>query len=264
MFWFGVLAGALLLAGTIRASNPSRLPDLLGVWDGFYLADDGATGPIRTNVTLQESRRLKGDGELFDLDGSDVPYRFAETLARPDFLIGTGVTATGQLVFHAGLATYAGRGGDAGVMAPEYQFLPARGGASGASALLLHPFPGVQTPDLSGSGQGSFVSLPDQTFKGIGKVAISARNTRGSFAGRVEFFHDPTQSPIFSWPLLATASNDRRVVMISQGKTGRILYDGVVVPAQDATSKTFIGGFFRLIFTEGGTTFGAFNFNLTQ
>ena len=52
--------------------------------------------------------------------------------------------------------------------------------------------------------------------------------------------------------------------MISQGMTGRILYDGVVVPAPDAESRTFVGGFFRLLLNDGVTHYGAYNFSLIQ
>src|SRR5205823_6102828 len=148
-----------------------------------------------------------------------------------------------------------------------------RGGASRISALLLHPFPGFATPDIAGTGEGSFVSLPDPTipgdlpdptFMGVGRVQISSFDAdRKSFAGHVQFFLDPSQPPVFSWPLLATASDNRRVIMISQGKTGRILYDGVVLPAPDAESKAFVGGFFRL-FLNDVVQYSAFNFSLIR
>jgi hypothetical protein len=273
MFWVGLLAGALLVVGSVRASGPSVVLNVLGIWDGFYLAADGATGPVTSDVTQQDFRRLAGDGVMSDLGGSDLEYRFDATLARPDFLTGTGVTTTGRLVFQADLATFTGLGGDAGVMFPEYHLVPPGSGPSRISGLLLHPFPGMAAPNLAGRGQGSFVSLPDPTipgaladprFTGVGTVQISPRNPRDSFAGEVKLFLDPNQPAILSWPLLATSSNNRRVIMISQGKTGRIVYDGVVVPGQTARSPTFVGGFFRLVFNSGGTQFGAFNFSLSQ
>jgi hypothetical protein len=51
--------------------------------------------------------------------------------------------------------------------------------------------------------------------------------------------------------------------MNSRRKTGRIVYDGVVVPGQ-VGSPTLVGGFFRLAFNNGGAQFGAFNFSLSQ
>jgi hypothetical protein len=244
---------------------------LRGIWDGFFLADDGTTGEVRSDVTKQDHQRLAGD-VLIELDDGDSPYRFGATLERPDFLVGTGVNSTGRLVFQADVATFAGRGGDAGVLTPEYQLVPPRGSVSRISGLLLHPFPGVHTPNIAGSGQGLFVSLPDPTipgavadptFNGVGTVDITPRNDRDSFAGQVKFFLDPSEPPILSWPLRATSSRNGRVIMISQGKTGRILYDGVVIPAKAARSKTFIGGFYRLVFNNGGPQFGAFNFSLS-
>jgi hypothetical protein len=267
-FWVGSLASALLLllAGTMRASGPPHhLPDVQGVWDGFFLAADGATGRVRSDITEQHFRRLAGDGVLLDLQGGDLAYRFRATLARPDFLTGTGVTPTGRLVFQAELGPFAGLGGDA-VMAPEYHFVPARGGAGRISALLLHPFPAVDAPDIAGSYEGPFVSLPDPitgapadpTFRGIGRMPIAPRNARGSFAGRVNLFLDSEPDPLISWPFLATTSDDGRVIWISQGVTGRIIYEGVVVPAPDQTVAR-LDGVFRLLFNDGRSLFNAYN-----
>jgi len=274
MFWVGNLACALAMAGAMMASSLSQnLPDVQGAWDGFYLAADGATGPFSFDVTRQDFRRLEGNGLLPFVENDGLPYQFNATMPSPDFITGTGVTPAGRLNFHAGLETYTGLGGDAGVMTPKYHFVPPQGAASRISALMLHPFPGVATPDISGDGRGSFVSLPDPnipgdvpdpTFTGIGLVQISPRNARGSFAGSVEFFREPGQPPVFSWPLLATASDNRRVIMISQGATGRIIYDGVVIPPQASESNTFVGGFFRLQFFDGQSFFGAYNFNLSR
>jgi hypothetical protein len=266
-FWVGSLACALLLAGTMRASGPShRLPDVQGIWDGFFLAADGATGRVRSDITAQDFRSLAGDGVLLDLESGDLAYRFRATLARPDFLTGTGVTRTGRLVFQADLTTFAGLGGDAGVMTPEYHFVPSRGDESRLSALLLHPFPGVAPPDIAGSYEGPFVSLPDpitgapadSTFRGIGRMQISPRDARGSFSGGVKFFLDSHPDPLISWPFLATTSDNGRVIWISQGATGRIFYDGVVVPAPDKAVAR-LDGVFRLFLNDGRTLFNAYN-----
>jgi hypothetical protein len=268
-FWVGILASVLLLAGTMRASSRSGLPDMVGIWDGFFLAAGGVTGGVQSDITQQDFKRLEGDGELLGLD-NPLLYSFRAKLARPDFLTGKGVTSTGRLVFQAGLATFAGLGGDAGVMAPEYRFVPSRGDASRVSALLLHPFPGVAGPDITGTFEGPFVSLPDPvtgapadpTFRGIGRMQFSPRIARGSFGGRVELFLQPDQPPVISWPILATTSEDRRVVWIAQGKSGRIVYEAVVVPAPNAESKTTIDGVGRLLFNDGRTLFNAFNVSL--
>jgi hypothetical protein len=95
-------------------------------------------------------------------------------------------------------------------------------------------------------------------------VQISPRSARGAFAGRLEFSRVPGQTPIFSWPLLATASDNGRVIMIAQGATGRAIYDGNVIPPPTPESKTFIGGFFKLQFIDGQSVFGAHNFSITR
>jgi hypothetical protein len=285
MFWVANLACAFGIAGGIMAfSPPQNLPNVLGAWDGFYLAADGATGPFSFDVTLQDFRRLEGNGLLPFLENDGLPYQFNATLARLDFIVGTGETQTGQsfpstgkkeivVDFHAGLETYTGLGGEAGVMTPQYHFVPPQGAASRISALLLHPFPGIATPDISGNGLGTFASLadptipgdvPDPTFKGIGQLQISPRSARGSFSGRVDFFLEQSQAPVISWPLLATASDDGRLIMVSQGAAGKIIYDGNFVPAPDAESQDFVWGFFRLQFNDGQSFFGAINFNLSR
>src|SRR5262249_5314495 len=194
--------------GTMRGCGPcGGLADVQGRWDGFFLAADGTLGGVQSDITQQHFRRLAGDGVLFDLETGELfnAYNFNATLARPDFLTGTGVTRTGRLVFQAGLETHAprpprvpfpaspeSRAGDAPVMYPESHFVASRGGASRISALLLHPFFGVAPPDIAGSYKGPFVSLsdpitgdpPDPSFTGIGMMQIS-RNDRGSFDGLV-------------------------------------------------------------------------------
>jgi hypothetical protein len=288
-FWVGILACALLLlASPMRASSPShRLPEVQGIWDGFFLAAEGSTGLVRSDITQQVHRRIAGNGVLLDLEGRALlnAYNFSATVVRDDFVTGTGVTRTGRLVFQAGLETYAPRppevafqtgleprAGEAAVMYPEFHFVPSRGGESRISALLLHPFSGVAPPDIAGGYLGPFVSLPDpitgnppdSTFRGIGRMQISPRN-RGSFAGRVELFLNPDQPPVISWPMLATTSDDRRVIWVSQGAAGRIIYDGVVVPASDAESEAFrLDGVFRLFLTEGRSLYNAYNCPITS
>ncbi len=262
-FWIGILACALLLllAGTMRASNPShRPPEVRGIWDGFFLAADGTLGGAQSDITQQDFRRLAGDGVLFDLESAELfnAYNFSATMPRDDFITGTGVTRPGRLVFQADLGPFAGVGGDA-VMAPEYRFVPSRGDESRISALLLlHPFPSVAPPDIAGSYVG-----PDPTFMGIVTMQISSRSDRGTFAGRVEIFPHPDQPPLISWPSLATTSDDRRLIWISQGGKGRIIYDGVVVPAPENTVDR-IDGVFRLQFNDGRSLFNAWNCALVR
>jgi hypothetical protein len=276
MFWVGCLVCALLLlAGTMRASGPSnRPPDVRGLWDGFFLADDGTTGRVNSVITQQDFRRLAGDGVLLGLEGSGQfnAYNFSATVVPPDFLTGTGVARTGRLVFQAGLATYPGLGGDAGVMAPEYHFVPSRSGASRVSALLLHSFPAVDPPDIAGTGEGPFISVPDPitgapadpSFMGFGRLQIDERNDHGYFAGRVVVFLGSNPDPFLSWPFLATASDDRRVLGISQGRFGRIIYNGAIVPAPDTQSSFSMDGTFRLLLNDGRSLFNAINVNFAR
>ena len=274
-FWVSalVIVISLLLPGSMSGSGPiHRLSDFEGSWDGFYLASDGGTGPVTSDITEQKSRRLAGEGVLFDLADGDVAYQFRATLSRPDLLNGTGETSKGRLTFKGDLATFAGLGGDAGVMASEYRFIPSHGGASRISSLLLHPFPGLNSPDISGTAEGRFVSLPDPitgdlpdpSFMGTGRMQISPRNNRNSFAGNVQLFLDPDEPATISWPFLATTSDDRRVIWISQGRGGRIIYDGVVIPAPDAESNTFMGGFFTLLLNDGRSFYNAYNFSIRR
>src|SRR5215203_5179586 len=128
MFWIGNIACALVIAGAMMALGPPQsLPDVHGVWDGFYLAADGTTGRIDSNFAQEDSRRLTGDGTLYDLGNEDLSYSLRATMARPDFIAGTGETRTGRLTYHASLETYTGRGGDAGVLSPQYHLIPSQG-----------------------------------------------------------------------------------------------------------------------------------------
>lgn len=274
-FWLSALmiVIVLLLPGSMSASGSvHRLPEFEGIWDGFYLTPDGVTGFVSSDINEQKSRRLTGDGVIFDLPSGDLEYEFRATASGADAVSGTGETPTGRLTFRGDLARFAGLGGDATVLSSEYRFIPSRGVANRLSSLQLHPFPGTSTPDISGVGAGPFVSFPDPitgdfpdpSFMGIGRVEIAPRNGRNSFAGNVQLFLDPNEPAAISWPLLATTSNDRRVIWISQGKTGRIIYDGVVIPPQDANSDTFMGGFFTITFNDGRSIYNAHNFTLSR
>jgi hypothetical protein len=287
-FWVGILACALLLlASPMRASSPShRLPEVQGIWDGFFLAAEGSTGLVRSDITQQVHRRIAGNGVLLDLEGRALlnAYNFSATVVRDDFVTGTGVTRTGRLVFQAGLETYAPRppevafqtgleprAGEAAVMYPEFHFVPSRGGESRISALLLHPFPAVAPPDIAGRYRGPFVSLSDPitgapadpNFMGFGTMEISSRNARGYFGGHVDFFLGTNPAPFISWPFLATTSDAHRVIWISQAKAGRIIYDGVVVPVPADKTVARLDGIFRLFLTDGRSLYNAYNCPIT-
>src|SRR5687767_13949403 len=108
--WLGLLLGMVLLLAAYRAKAfgpQDRVPDLLGAWDGFFLepGEDGELGLVFSNVTEQGDRRIAGDAVLTDLAGV-VPFEainFRATVARDNFITGTGVTRAGRVTFHAGL-----------------------------------------------------------------------------------------------------------------------------------------------------------------
>jgi hypothetical protein len=60
---------------------------------------------------------------------------------------------------------------------------------------------------------------------------------------------------------LATTGDNGRVIGISQGRTGRFFYDGVVTPAE---SDTFMGGFLTLQFNDGRSLYNAFNLSIRR
>jgi hypothetical protein len=265
-FWVGILLNVvLLLADRVWASKPSdRVSNLVGAWDGFFQeADSGALGLVRSDITGQVHRRIVGDGVLLDLEGRVLtPYDLSATVAGDDFITGSGKTPTGRVVYQAGLETFAGVAGDAGVQHAQYHFVPVRGRAKGVGATLLHPFPDADAPDISGMGAGTFKSQFDPNFAGKLFVEILPLD-RGSFPGHVDFIPESVGQPSLSWRLRATTSGADRFVMIAQGKTGKLVADGVALPPQggDGTS-IFIGGFYRLLLLDGRTDFGAYNFNV--
>jgi hypothetical protein len=283
LFCVGILLSVVLLFGDrVRAARPpDRVPNLVGTWDGFYQSagDGGAVGVLRSDITKQEHRRIVGSGVLLDLEGRSLFNTinfFRGTVVRDDFITGNGANAMGRLVFQADLETYAPQprvsfqtlqeaglendGGNAGVLYPEYRFVRAKGRENRISAVLLHPFPVENPPDLAGSWTGSFKSNSNPTFLGGIEVEIGPLS-RGTFPGHVVF--SPRSAKPFTWPFVATTSSEGRVLMIAQGRTGRILYDGIVLPANES-KPTFVGGFYRLMSLEGRLDFGAINFTVNQ
>jgi hypothetical protein len=287
-FWVGILLYVgLLLADTVWASKPSDgVPNVVGHWDGFFQeADSGKRGLVRSDFTEQVHRRIVGEGLLEREDGALAPYDLSATVAADDSINGTGKTLTGRLVYHADLNTFAARGGDAaGVQHAQYRFVPARGGASGLDAILLHPFaPDTNAPDISGAiGMGTFSSTSRSDF--VGKLAVvfqprsQLRDDRGAFPGQVTFMPQSVVTgslpPLVSWDLRATTSGPNpfvtpsganRFVMIAQGKIGKLVADGVTVPPKGGgNTSLFIGGFYRLQLLDGRTDFGAYNFNIAS
>ena len=165
--WVGILFWAVLLLaeGVVWASRlADRVPNVVGAWDGFFQEDavDGPPGLVLSNITEQVDRRIAGNGLLFDIDASGLFenainfIKFNATVARDDFIVGTGLTPTGQFVFHAGLETFAGGAGDAGVTDTQYLLTPVQGSASRINAILLHPFGSDQRQTSPAAASGRF------------------------------------------------------------------------------------------------------------
>jgi hypothetical protein len=97
----------------------------------------------------------------------------------------------------------------------------------------------------------------------LGDMTVDFRPVeRGAYPGKIELFPDSLQHPPFSWQCRATTSEEGRFVMIAQGRTGRLVADGVVI-ASPGEASTFIGGFYRLLLRDGRFDYGAYNFTLS-
>jgi hypothetical protein len=274
MFWASILALGLLLAlmATRSADGVSHAPPhLRGVWDGFYVADDGTRGSAESTIWEQHSRRFAGNGLLLGLPTGNLPYQFLGTVTASDLVNGTGQIRGGHLDFHGGLATFAGLGGDAGVMSLNNQF-HSHSSHGQFNTLLLHPFPGTASPDITGDAVGTFRSItdpntgnpPDPNFAGIARVTISSRSNRGTFAGHMMLSRGPNDPPFLSWPFLSTTSLDHQTIWVSQGATGNGVYKGAVLTGPDANTSTEIWGIFKLNFNDGRVLYNTYNISFAH
>lgn len=259
-----LLGVALPLAARLRASGaPGRVPDVRGAWDGFFqpINDPDAQGLVRSVIYQQSNRRIQGDAVWLDLEGRSLfnAYNFSATVARDDFITGTGRTLDGRLVFQASLETFEGREGDAGVIDSQILLVPVRGRQDRVDSILLRPFPpSLGAPDVAGDGEGTFHSVLDPTFGGRLSLGISPLD-RGSFPGSLALL--PEVGLGHSFQLLATTSGDRRFLMIAQGASGRIIADGVASPPRDGVAS--IDAVYRLLgANERHADFGAMNFSI--
>jgi hypothetical protein len=274
MFWAGILASSLLLAFTAPRSADGLSdapPHLRGVWDGFYAADDGTRGSVESTIREQRSRRFAGDGLLLDLPAGDLRYQFLGTVTASDLVNGTGRIRGGDLIFHGGFATFAGQGGDAGVMSLNNRF-HSDSSHGQFNTLLLHPFPGTASPDITGDALGTFRSItdpntgnpPDPNFAGIARVTISSLSDRGTFAGHMELSLGPNDPPFLSWPFLSTTSPDRRTIWVSQGATGNGVYEGAVLTGPNTNTSAAIWGIFKLNFNDGRVLYNTYNLSFAR
>jgi hypothetical protein len=267
-FFFGALLSlVLLITDTVRASRPAvKWPDVRGHWDGFFLeADDtAALGLVRSDITQQLNRRIAGNGQLVDpITGAQLAvYNFNGTLGIDNFITGTGRTLTGRVNLQSDLQLFAGKHGNAGVMDTQFLFVPRRGAPTHFGAVLLHPFPDKDAPDFSGEGLGVFRSQLDSTFEGGLELQILPRERNG-FPGHVSFTSHSSLHPSFSWQSRATINDQGHLIMIAQGKTGRMLVDGAFFPRQGGASSAAVDGLYTLILNNGRRDLGFYNFNLT-
>ena len=184
-------------------------------------------------------------------------YNFSATVARDDFITGTGRTLDGRLVFHAGLETFEG---GAGVIDSQLLLVPVRGRETRVSSILLRSFPpSAGAPDIAGDGRGTFHSLINPRFGGALALGISPLD-RGSFPGILAL--SPEIGSGHSFHLLATTSGDGRVVMIAQGASGQLVSSGIAHPPQDGV--TSVDAVYRLYLRNAQLIdFGAMNFSIS-
>jgi hypothetical protein len=266
-FFVGALLSmVLLIADTVRASKPAaRVPNVLGHWDGYFLEAGGTAAPglVRSDITLQHNRGIAGHGQLLDAatDARLAAYSFAGTIGSDDDVAARGRTPVGRVSLEADLQLFAGRRGDAGVMDAQVLFVPRHGLPSPVGAILLHPFPHQNAPDISGEGLGVFRSQLDATFAGGLALQIQPRE-RGGFPGLVSFMPDTSLHAPFTWQSRATISDQGRLIMIAQGKTGRMMVDGAVFPRSKGAPSAAVDGLYTLILNDGRHDFGFYNFNL--
>jgi hypothetical protein len=267
LFWVGMVLCSVLTATRVWAHRPPhRVPDLRGHWDGFFLAtnDGGVVGLVGSDITGQLHRKIEGEG-LLGLEGQPPleSYDFRATVAADNVIAGTGQSTTGRVIVRGGLQTFAGAQGVAGIWDPDLLFVPARGRPVRVGATLLHPFPDDNAPDLGGyAAQGPFQSQTDPTFSGTGVMTFGSLE-RGSFPGSFAFTpSDPDLQAPFSWPTRTTTSADGKFIMVGQGKTGRMSYNGAIIIRGGSPSA--IWGIAKLSLLDGRVLYNTYNATLTS
>jgi hypothetical protein len=263
-----LLSLMLLLTNAVLASKGgSKIPNIRGHWDGFFL-DAGGTdvpGLVRSDVTEQVGRRIAGDGRLLDAatEAQLAVFHYSGTLAADDVINANGTTPKGRVALHGGVQLFAGRKGNAGVMDGQLHFVPRRGEPSQVGTLLLHPFPDANSPDISGEGLGTFRSRLDSTFAGGLTLDLQPRE-RNAFTGFVNFTpHSDLHAP-FSWHSRTTVNDEGTLVLIAQGKTGRMIVQGAVFPGMAGPTSSDVDGQYTLILNDGRSDVGFYNFSINR
>jgi hypothetical protein len=102
----------------------------------------------------------------------------------------------------------------------------------------------------------------DPTFQGTSKMVLEPLD-RGSFPGSFSFNSiNISVHPSFSWQARATTSANGRFIMIGQGKTGNMSYNGAIITRRGSPSEMW--GIARLSLLDGRLLYNTINFNLTQ
>ena len=113
-------------------------------------------------------------------------------------------------------------------------------------------------------------SLIDPTFRADMTLEFLSSG-RNAFPGSIHCV--PTSGTIapFSWECRATVSSQGRLIVIAQGKIGRMIIDGGIPPVGPAASSFGVGekaesrtvnGAYLLQFHDGRSDYGAINFSL--
>ena len=101
------------------------------------------------------------------------------------------------------------------------------------------------------------------TFVGGLALQILPRE-RSGFPGLVSFTPETDLHPPFSWQARATVNGQGRLIMIAQGKTGRMIVDGAVFPRSKGAPSAAVDGLYTLLLNDGRRDFGFYNFSLSS
>src|SRR5262249_18126062 len=118
-------------------------------------------------------------------------------------------------------------------------------------------------PDLGGyAALGRFQGHTDPKFSGTGVMMFGSLE-RGSFPGSFAFTpDDPNLQIPFSWPVRTTTSADGKFIMVGEGKTGRMSYNGAIIIRGGSPSA--IWGIAKVSFLDGRVLYNAYNATLTS
>src|SRR5205807_2299727 len=106
-----------------------------------------------------------------------------------------------------------------------------------------------------------FQGQTDPTVRGTASMTFIGHE-RGTFHGNFAFTPtNPSPQAPFSWPVLATTSANGKIIMVGQGKTGKISYNGAIISRGGSPSE--IWGIARLSLVDGRVLYNAHNVSVT-